>query len=155
MSEPRSQTANVDVFLILRRRGGEVLFGLRGSQQFAPHTWNLVSGKADEGEDVVTAMLREAREEAGIVLSHEDLTPAGVVHYLNDEQPRVGFGFLAEYNESRHGPIVNAEPHKCDELRWASPDAPPSPLEHYNAAVLGLISGADRFTIHGRPRGEG
>ncbi|SCG61840.1 NUDIX domain-containing protein [Micromonospora inositola] len=143
-----AQTAMVDVFLVLRDGDGRVLFGLRAADLYAGGQWNLVSGKADEGEDVITAVLREAREEVGITLSRADLTPAGVVHLLpGTGTPRVGFGFHAVHDPARHGLAVNAEPDKCDELRWAAPDTPPQPFERYNAAVLAVSRTENGFMV--------
>src|SRR5689334_14550630 len=76
----RDQLANVDVFLILRDGAARLLLGLRGPDVYHGGQWNLVSGKADTGEDVLSAVVREAAEEAGLALAEADLTPASVVH---------------------------------------------------------------------------
>jgi len=100
---------------------------------------------------VVTAMIREAREEAGIRLTATDLQPLGAVHTIGGDRPRVGFAFAADHDEDRHGAVVNAEPAKCDGLVWAAPDEPPQPLESYNAAVLELHNGQQALVLHGWP----
>jgi 8-oxo-dGTP diphosphatase len=150
------QVANIDVFLLLRDETGRLLFGLRASQLYAGGHWNLVSGKADAGEDVLTAVLREAREEAGITLEQGDLTPAAVVHYFNaGGRPRVGFGFHVRYYPDRHGPVRNAEPHKCDDLGWYSPATAPQPLEPYTAAILATATRAVPIGAEGWPHHRG
>ncbi|HEY1485561.1 MAG TPA: NUDIX domain-containing protein [Micromonosporaceae bacterium] len=146
----RDQVANVDVFLILVDEDGRLLLGLRGPGVYHGGQWNVVSGKADVGEDVLTAVRREAREEAGLDLAPADLRPAGVVHYFNRQgQPRCGFGFRARHDPLRHGPAINAEPHKCDAMDWFDPAELPSPLEPYTAAVLAAADATDAFTIAG------
>ena len=150
MSGPAPQTAFVDVFLLLRDAQGRLLFGLRADHLYAGGRWNLVSGKVDEGEDVITAVIREAREEVGLALRPEDVTPRGVVHiHPRDGRPRVGFAFLAEHSPVRHGEVANAEPDKCDRLLWANPAHPPEPLEAYNAAVLTILSGQAVVVVRG------
>jgi len=147
------QVANVDVFLILRDRTGRLLLGLRAAHVYSGGQWNVVSGIADTGEDVVTAVIREGREEAGLALTESDLTPAAVVHYFNaDRRPRVGFGFHVLHDRVRHGPVRNAEPHKCDVLGWYPPDALPQPLERYTAAVLAASVAPVPITVAGWPR---
>lgn len=153
MTPQQPQTAAVDVFLILRDTGGRILFGLRAEHLFAGGQWNVVAGKADAGEDAVTAVLREAREEAGVLLQAADVTPLGVVHTAGSRNhPRVGFVFTAVHDEARHGLVVNPEPDKCDELRWATAAEPPEPLQSYNVAVLSLLAeGAAPFVLHDWP----
>ncbi len=148
----KDQIANVDVFLILTDDRGRVLLGLRARHLYAGGQWNLVSGKADTGEDVTTAVRREAAEEAGISLPPSDVSPASVVYYRNaDGRPRVGFGFRARHRPHVHGPTVNAEPHKCDGLAWYEPNALPQPLEPYTAAILAAADSPDRFLLASWP----
>ncbi len=148
----KDQIANVDVFLILTDHRDRVLLGLRARHLYAGGYWNLVSGKADTGEDVTTAVVREAAEEAGISLQPGDVSPASVVYYRNaDGRPRVGFGFRARHRPDVHGPTVNAEPHKCDGLAWYQPSALPQPLEPYSAAILAAADGPARFVLAGWP----
>ncbi|HLL66955.1 MAG TPA: NUDIX domain-containing protein [Micromonosporaceae bacterium] len=145
------QMAAVDVFLILlRAQGREALFGLRGAGVYAPHTWNLPSGKIDEGEDAVSAVIREAVEETGIQLIPEDLTPVGAIHARNQEgMARVGFVFAADHDVVRHGEPVNAEPVKCDGLAWHDLTVPPQPLEPYNHAAIELYLRGNHVALHG------
>jgi 8-oxo-dGTP pyrophosphatase MutT (NUDIX family) len=148
----RDQVANVDVFLILRDREGRLLLGLRAVHLWAGGQWNVVSGKADVGEDVVTAVIREAHEEAGLVLTGSDLTPAAAVHYRNrNGQPRVGFAFHARHDPDRHGAAVNTEPHKCDALGWYDPDDLPQPLERYTATMLEVSASPVPIAVAGWP----
>lgn len=136
-----SQTAAVDVFLILLDGQGRVLFGLRAPHLYAGGEYNLISGKVEPGEDVVSAVIREAREEAGVCLARDDVRALGVVHTACGQAPRVGFVFTSAYEPHRHGPVVNAEPAKCGGLIWADPRQPPHLLESYNAAALKHLSG--------------
>lgn len=148
----KDQVANVDVLLILRDRDGKLLLGLRAPHVYAGSQWNVVSGKADIGEDVITAMIREAHEEAALMFTGEDLTPAAAVHYLNgDGQPRVGFAFHAVHDPERHGPVVNAEPDKCDTLAWFGRMDLPEPLEPYTAAVLAASQAEISIVVAGWP----
>ncbi len=147
-----NQTAAVDVCIILSYDQGRDLFGLRAPQLYAGGEYNLVSGKAEPGEDAVAAMMREAHEEVGVRLTREDLHPFGVVHTAGSDGPRVGFVFGATYRPERHGAVRNAEPAKCDGLVWADPRQPPQPLESYNAAALRHVSGeAGPVILHGWP----
>jgi 8-oxo-dGTP diphosphatase len=125
-----------------------VLTALRGPVRWEPHVWNLPSGKADEGEDVITAVIRESAEETGLRLVPADLRLAGVVHlHPVDSRPRVGFAFVAEHDPARHGEPYNPEPDKCDELRWVDVDALPRPFTNYSEAALRLQLDGSTLTV--------
>ncbi len=80
--------------------------------------YSVVAGHIDGGENLKAAMIREAREEAGIGLSPSDLQVIGVMHYKMDEE-YIHF-FLTTTKWS--GDITNMEPHKCDDLNWFDVD---------------------------------
>ena len=60
-------TAIVDVMLTLER-DGQVLLAERSGTGYADGWYNLPSGKLEEYEDVVAAIIREAWEEVGVTL---------------------------------------------------------------------------------------
>jgi len=146
----RDQLANVDVFLILVDRDGRLLLGLRGPDVYHGGQWNVVSGKADVGEDAVTAVVREAAEEAGVVLSRDDVSPAAVVHYHNlNGLPRVGFAFRARHDPARHGEaaaqrrIVGAEDLVRDRRGIAVGERAVTLMRHEIAEAIAGITGID------------
>jgi ADP-ribose pyrophosphatase YjhB (NUDIX family) len=59
---------------IIINEKGETLFLLRAKKPFG---WGLVGGKLDEGEDAVTACLRETFEETGIKLEASQIRLVG------------------------------------------------------------------------------
>jgi 8-oxo-dGTP diphosphatase len=81
-------------------------------------------GCLDGGEELQTAAIREMKEECGVDIVPEDLTMVGVMH-INDGNERIHFFFLAE---RWSGEISNAEPHKCDDIRWFPMDNLPVDL---------------------------
>lgn len=153
MSIVSGQEAVVDVMMVLHNPDGQVLFGLRAAHLHAGGQYNLPSGKVEAGEDAVSAVIRETREETGVSVPSADLLALGVVHTAGSPGPRVAIVFAAAHDPIRHGLVVNAEPDKCDSLVWADPAIPPQPLESYNAAALGLfVHPGPPLIIHGWPR---
>lgn len=129
-------THPVDVLLIVRD-GDDVLLALRDGTGYADGQWNLPSGKLEAGEDAVTAVLREAREEIGIRLRPEDVPMVATVHHRNAAGlGRIGLVFAATYDEERHGVPVNAEPHKCAGVAWFPADALPENTYPYTVACV-------------------
>ena len=87
---------------------------LRQNKGWADGQYSLVAGHADGGESMTAAIIREAREEAGVELKPEDLHMVHVMHLKSNDE-RVNFFFETDTWE---GTIQNKEPHKCGELCW-------------------------------------
>jgi 8-oxo-dGTP pyrophosphatase MutT (NUDIX family) len=106
-----------EVYLLFQREG-EILLSRRANTGYRDGDFGLVSGHVDGGEPLAEAACREALEEAGVRIATVDLTLRTVMHRRNegDEDERIGFFFEPAGWE---GEIVNAEPHKCGELREA------------------------------------
>ena len=142
-------TTVVDVMLILTR-GDEVLLALRDGTGYADGMWNLPSGKLEQGEHALDAIIREAKEEIGITLHPDDLHFTGVVHCRNPEgQARLGLFFAAPSDTSRQGEPHNAEPDKCAQLDWFPLTAPPESTVPYTTAGLDLHRTGQPFTTLG------
>jgi 8-oxo-dGTP diphosphatase len=142
-------TFPVDVFLVLTR-GADVLLARRLNTGYADGQWNVPSGKVEPGEHVTAAVLREAREEVGLTLPSEAVRFAGVLHYSPPEGGgRVGFFFHAEHDPDRWGEPVNAEPHKCDGLRWAPLADLPADTVPYTAHGVALYRDGTPFGLAG------
>ncbi len=100
----------VDVYALLRRRDGMILLLERSGTGYADRQLCPPSGHLEAGESVVQGVIREAREEVGVLLHPGDLAFSHVVHHRNPlGQARIGFFFTA----SRwHGEPANLEPHR-------------------------------------------
>jgi 8-oxo-dGTP pyrophosphatase MutT (NUDIX family) len=141
----------VDVFLLLTS-GDQLLLALRQGTGYADGQWNLPSGKLEVGEDVVTAMRREAWEEIGIRLPVEDVTPSVTVHYRSRTgQGRVAFVFAAEWDRDRHGEPVNAEPHLCGGIEWFAVDRLPETTNRYTTVCVSAWRSGRWFAVDGWP----
>jgi len=129
-------THPVDVLLILTA-GEDVLLALRQCTGYADGMWNLPSGKLELGEDVVNAVIREAREELGVRLTRDEPHLTAAVHHRNTAGlARVGLVFAVEHDPTRHGEPVNAEPHKCAKIEWVPASLLPSNTYPYTEACV-------------------
>ncbi|MER6951258.1 NUDIX domain-containing protein [Nonomuraea sp. NPDC000554] len=136
----------VDVHLVLRR-GGLILLAERANTGFADGGLNLPSGHLEEGESVVDAVIREAREEVGVIVDPPDLRFLHVMHHRGASgAARVGFFFEAVRWE---GEPVNMEPHKCAGLLWADPGALPPNTVAYPAAGITQCHRGAVFALDG------
>ena len=101
----------VHLFLIRRE---EVLLLRRFNTGYEDGKYSVPAGHLEGNEEVIAAMIREAREEAGIEIVPEDIRVVGVMH-RNASDERIDF-FLAA--ERWRGEIRICEPERCDELAW-------------------------------------
>ena len=92
--------------------------------------YSFVAGHIEAGESARSAIVREAKEEAGFILKPEDLHLIHVMHRGADKKSteRIDWFFTASNWE---GEIINCEPHKCDDLSWFSLDNLPNNTIQY------------------------
>ncbi|WP_225845819.1 methyltransferase domain-containing protein [Streptomyces sp. HPF1205] len=149
---PRRHREIVDVHLVLRR-GDRVLLARRANTGYADGLLHVPSGHVEDGEDVRSGMIREAREEIGVELTPEDLTAAVVMqHRAPDGGARIGWFFVASYGIG--GEPVNREPDKCSELVWHPLDALPDDMVAYCRAGLDAYRAGLPFLLHLHEKGD-
>ena len=120
-------TLRAAVYLLLLK-GNEVLLQKRFHTGWMDGKYSLIAGHVDGNESVIQAMRREAREEADIILSENDLLPATVLHRKGGEVECVDFFFVAT---SWDGEPKIMEKDKCDDLRWFPMDSLPENVLPY------------------------
>jgi len=77
-------------------------------------------GGVDANETLVSAIVREAYEEANIIIKPEDLSMCHLMHRLHPMPQNLSFQQIDVffYAQNYTGTIENKEPHKCDELKF-------------------------------------
>ncbi|MFC9131926.1 NUDIX domain-containing protein [Streptomyces sp. NPDC057099] len=141
---PHGTVPNViGVHLYLERPDGTVLFGLRHpDSEFAPSTWHLLAGHC-ERESATTCLIREAQEEAGLLIQPQDIELVHVIHHIDQagDQPRMGVVFRVQ---TWTGEPELREPNKCTQWKFWDPTALPEDLVPYTrVAIEGIL--ADRL----------
>jgi 8-oxo-dGTP pyrophosphatase MutT (NUDIX family) len=149
-------TLPVDVHLIAVRegeKGPEVLLSRRAGTVYAAGHWHFPSGHVDGPfEDVVTALVREAYEETGLVVDPDDVRAAVTVHHRAPAgSARVGFFF--EVRRWSGTPDVK-EPKVCDAMDWFGFDALPEPMVAYCRAGLEAYRAGVPVALHFQEPGD-
>ena len=103
--------ATVHLFLF---RDEEILLLRRAHTGYRDGEYSVPAGHLDGGETVIEAARREAREEIGVEIDAAHLHFSSVMHRGEGDE-RVDFFLRVEAWE---GELFNAEPDKCDDLRW-------------------------------------
>ncbi|MEU9182614.1 NUDIX domain-containing protein [Streptomyces sp. NPDC048550] len=147
----RARLNVIGVHLYLQREDGKILLGLRHPDSaFAGRTWHFLAGHL-ETEAAVAGLIREAEEEAGLVIAPEDLELVHTVHMLDeggDDQPRLGLVFQAR---KWSGTPVVREPNRCLEWGWHDPARLPEPIVAYTRAATEAIGQGRAYTELGWP----
>lgn len=111
----------VHLFLI---KDNQLLLLRRYNTGYEDGNYSVIAGHLDRDEEIKAAMIREAREEAGIEIAPEDMDVVGVMHRKSRKVSNERIDFFLTAN-TWQGSITNMEPHKCDELAWFALDALP------------------------------
>jgi 8-oxo-dGTP diphosphatase len=125
------------VHLILRQES-DVLLLRRFNTGYEDGNYSLPAGHLDGAETVTAAMIREAAEEAGVVISRADLRVVHVMHRNvadpgSGPQERVDFFLAAARWQGTPG---IGEPGKCDEVAWFPMAALPGNVVPYVFSAL-------------------
>jgi 8-oxo-dGTP diphosphatase len=126
--------------LLLLRRAGS---GYRDGQLAPP------AGHLESGEDLVSGMVRELREEVGVSAAPAACRLATVVHSapeFDGDEEYLNFFFVVT---AWTGIPIVGEPDKCTELVWASPaDLPPETVDYLPAVLAGIAAAEPLLLIN-------
>lgn len=128
----------VSVHLILIN-DGQLLLLRRQNTGFADGLWGLPAGGLDGDESVSSALMREAYEEAGIILQREWLRVSSILHRKDEDWESIEFFFMTSHYE---GPIENREPDKCASLQFF-------PLNHLPENMIPYVKEGIENSLHG------
>ena len=103
-------------------RENQVLLIRRCNTGFADGMYSVPAGHLDGGETVIAAAAREAQEEIGVQLDPDCIHFSQVMHRMDGDERVDFFVHVSGWN----GEPFNAEPEKCDELRWVNVDDLPA-----------------------------
>ncbi|MFJ3193130.1 NUDIX hydrolase [Streptomyces griseoviridis] len=141
----------VGVHLYLEDAHGRILLGLRHPDSaYAGNTWHFLAGHC-EREEAINCLIREAEEEAGLVIEPNDVELVHLVHVVDSPsaRPRIGLIFRAR---TWSGTPTVREPDRCVEWRfWNPKDLPDAVVPYTRQAIEGVLAGR-RYSQRGWDR---
>ncbi|WP_024754429.1 NUDIX hydrolase [Streptomyces exfoliatus] len=140
-STPSGTVPNIVGVHLYLERDGHVLLGRRHPDAaYAGGSWHTLAGHL-EAEAATAGLVREAYEEAGLVIDPADLELVHTVHMVDrpGDQPRIGLFFRARRWE---GVPEVREPDKCVGWQWWRAKDLPEPIVPYTrVAIEGVQAG--------------
>jgi 8-oxo-dGTP diphosphatase len=110
------RNTNIPEVQIVFKKWNQILLNLRHNTGYMDNMYWLVAWHVEKWETFTQGGIREALEEAWVILKPEQMKYVHTVHRKkNDEEMRIWVIFVVE---NWDGDIVNTEPHKCKELIW-------------------------------------
>jgi ADP-ribose pyrophosphatase YjhB (NUDIX family) len=125
---------------LLFEKDNNILLLRRFNTGWEDGKYTLPAGHFDGGETVLSAAIREAKEETGVELSENDLEIIHVLHI------KTNLEYISYFIKVKNwtGTPINTEPDKCDDMQWFSIDKLPDNtlpfihkvLENYKKGVM-------------------
>lgn len=120
----RTFPVTVHLFFI---REDQILLARRFNTGYRDGEYSVPAGHLDGDETVIAAGIREAKEEIGVTINAGDMQFSSVMHRIEGDERVDFFVHVRKWS----GEIVNAEPDKCDDLRWVNPGELPGNIIPY------------------------
>lgn len=99
---------------------GKVLITKRVSGRWCGDVWEFVSGRLEQGEDMITALQREVMEEVGLII--EVLYPIYVAHFYRGETKSENEVIMVTYVCRYISGTVQLKTDEQSEYRWVTSD---------------------------------
>ncbi|MDD4358398.1 MAG: NUDIX domain-containing protein [Candidatus Pacebacteria bacterium] len=124
----------------------KILLQRRFNTSYEDGKYSFIAGHVEKGETFSHAIIREAKEEAGIKIKEEDLQIFHIMHRKEKNSERIDAFFTASKWE---GEIQNKEPHKCDDLSWFEMNNLPQDMIPYIKEAFERINSKEFFGEYG------
>lgn len=130
---------NIPASYLILIKDDKILLLRRFNTGYEDGKYSFIAGHVHEAESLTQCIVREAAEEAGIVLDPQDLKVVHVMHRNTEmikSNERVDVFFTTD---KWKGEITNKEPNKCNDLSWFDLDALPENVIPYIMKVIKAI----------------
>lgn len=135
----------VGAHLYVQDSQGRILLGLRHPDSlYAPSTHHFLAGHCEQ-ESAVACLVREAREEAGLVIDSADVEFAHAVHLVDPPGTRPRMQLVFRARRWKGTPTI-LEPDKCVGWGWWHPHDLPDPTVAYARAAIEAIQAGRLYT---------
>lgn len=131
---------------LLPIKGKKVLLSRRFNTGWKDGWYSLISGHLDGNESVSTSMVREAKEESGIIIDKKDLNPIKACHHKTEDSEYVDFFYSVK---KWKGTPKIMEKDKCDDMAWFPVNKLPKNILPHVKNVIKTLGKKDAFFEYG------
>jgi len=116
---------------LLLFRNDKILLSRRFNTGYEDGNYSVPAGHVEQGETFTGCLIREAKEEIGVIIKPKDLK---VTHVMcrnsgtKENNERIDVFFVVT---KWTGNIENKEPHKCEDISWFDIDNLPNNIIPY------------------------
>jgi 8-oxo-dGTP diphosphatase len=135
-------------FVILRK-DGKFASLLRSNTGWMDGYYGLPAGKVEKGESAVAAAIREAKEEAGVIVKDNDLEHTLTLHRYDKDNPAKEWIDIFFVTDKWQGNAYNAEPEVHGELVWLDSKKLPDNMTPYIHAAVEAIDRGETYLEYG------
>lgn len=118
LEKPVDFRPKFEIVSVFAEHKGKFVLLYRNGNKPQPNTWGVPAGKVEKGEDLRQAMLREMKQETGILLDSNQ------IHYYNKvyvRYPDYDFVYHIFHAKLKANEIkINSEEHK--DFTWVAPE---------------------------------
>lgn len=118
---------------VILKKDNQILMHLRKNSGYMDGFYSFVAGHVEPEEGPTECIIREAKEEANIIVKRDNLKLVHTLYRPRKSDERVDFFYLCEEWE---GEIQNLETHKCDDLSYFDIDKLPENTIPYIRHVI-------------------
>lgn len=123
----------VAVYALVINEQNEILLLRRANTGFCDGFYAMPAGHLEEGETLRQAVVRELKEEVGILAKEEDAEFVQLCHRFSQDRVYLDVFFRIRVWS---GEVVNNEPEKCDHIDFFPTDSLPQPIVSYQHRVI-------------------
>ncbi|MDA3810445.1 MAG: NUDIX domain-containing protein [Spirochaetaceae bacterium] len=140
---------NIPASYLVLIKNNKTLLLRRFQTGFEDGKYSVIAGHVEPGENFTQCIIREAEEEAGIIVKRENLQVVHVMH--RDSRPPAGNERVDVFftSEIWDGEITNNEPDKCDDLAWFDLDNLPENIIPFIKEALVSIRKSINYSEYG------
>ncbi len=120
----------VNVFIV---KDSQLLLGRRANTGWMDGYLCPAGGHVEENETPIIAIMREIKEELGVMVRQEDLEFLCVAARKTSEGETVAYEFVIR---DKNYDFINAEPEKCSEVTWVNLyELPNDIIDHFRQII--------------------
>jgi len=118
VKKPADFNSKFDIVSCFLERDGKFLILQIADHKDQCGTWGAPAGKANEGEDLVDATIRELFEESGVLIKKENLKYWGVTFV---RYPKYDYNYYMYFAKCPAGVEIKINPKEHKSFKWVTP----------------------------------